>query len=62
MPGFQLPKSHYVPQQNLSPEAAKISLILRAALEQTPEIAPILTLAATLALVSPSSSSWATRH
>lgn len=44
---IQLPKSTYVPAEKLPPEAADISLILSQALEHTPDIAPILTLAAT---------------
>ena len=47
MLGFQLPKSTYVPKEKLPPEAADISMILSAALEHTPDIAPVLTLAAT---------------
>jgi integrase len=47
MVGFQLPKSTYVSTEKLPPEAADISLILHAALEHTPDIVPILTLAAT---------------
>ncbi|MCU1491294.1 MAG: integrase family protein [Acidimicrobiaceae bacterium] len=47
MLGFQLPRSTYVPRERLPPEAADISLILHSALEHTPDIAPILTLAAT---------------
>jgi integrase len=47
MIGFQLPKSTYVPREKLPPEAEEVSLILTAALEHTPDIAPILTLAAT---------------
>lgn len=45
--GFQIPKSTYVSQERLPPEAADISLILHAALEHTPDVAPILALAAT---------------
>jgi integrase len=45
--GLRLPKSTYVPSDKLPPEAADISVILNAALEQTPDIAPILALAAT---------------
>lgn len=44
---FQLPKSSYVASEKLPPEAADISLILGGALEHTPDIAFILTLAAT---------------
>lgn len=47
MLGFQMPKSTYVSQERLPPEVADISLILQAALEHTPDIAPILALAAT---------------
>lgn len=47
MIGFQLPKSTYVPREKLPPETTDISLILQAAWEHTPDIAPILTLAAT---------------
>lgn len=47
MLGFQMPKSTYVPSERLPPEAADISVILHAALEHTPDIAPILVLAAT---------------
>jgi integrase len=47
MLGFQMPKSTYVPQEKLPPEAADISIILSSAVEHTPDIAPILTLAAT---------------
>lgn len=47
MLGFQLPKSSYVPKEKLPPEAADISTILNAAQEHTPDIAPVLTLAAT---------------
>ncbi|MGC8628155.1 MAG: hypothetical protein ACP5VR_11530 [Acidimicrobiales bacterium] len=47
MIGVQLPKSTYVPHERLPPEAGEVSLILNAALEHTPDIAPILTLAAT---------------
>jgi integrase len=47
MVGFQLPKSSYVPTEKLPPEAADVSLILNAALEHTPDIAPVLALAAT---------------
>jgi len=47
MVGFQLPKSKYQRREKLPPEAADISLILHAAWEHTPDIAPILTLAAT---------------
>jgi integrase len=47
MVGFQLPKSTYVPSEKFPPEAADISLILNAALAHTPDIVPILTLAAT---------------
>ena len=45
--GLQLPKSTYVAREKLPPEAAEVSLILAAALEHTPDIAPVLTLAAT---------------
>lgn len=44
---LQLPKSTYVPAEKLPPEAADVSLILGEALVHTPDIAPILTLAAT---------------
>lgn len=44
---IQLPKSNYVASEKLPPEAEDISLILRGALVHTPDIAPILTLAAT---------------
>jgi integrase len=44
---FQMPKSRHVQREKLPPEADEISLILRTAWEQTPDIAPILTLAAT---------------
>lgn len=47
MAGFQLPKSKYLPRERLPPEAADISLILNAAWNHTPDVAPILTLAAT---------------
>jgi integrase len=47
MLGFQLPKSRHVPQEKLPPEAEDISLILSAAADRTPDIAPILALAAT---------------
>jgi integrase len=47
MVGFQVPKSTYVPQEKLPPEASDVSLILNLALEHTPDIAPVLTLAAT---------------
>lgn len=47
MLGFQLPKSSYVPKEKLPPEAPDISTILNAAHEYTPDIAPVLTLAAT---------------
>jgi integrase len=44
---LQVPKSTYRPREKLPPEAEDMSLILTAALEHTPDIAPILTLAAT---------------
>lgn len=47
MVGFQLPKSTYVSREKLPPEAADIAKILQAAFEHTPDIAPILVLAAT---------------
>lgn len=47
MLGFQMPKSTYVSREKLPPEAEDISLILNAALEFTPDIAPVLTFAAT---------------
>ncbi len=47
MLGFRMPKSTYVPREKLPPEAEDMSLILSAALEHTPDIAPVLTLAAT---------------
>ncbi len=47
MLGFQMPKSTYVAHEKLPPEAAEISIILTAAVEHTPDIAPILSLAAT---------------
>jgi len=47
MIGFQLPKSTYVRSEKLPPEVDDISVILNAAWEHTPDIAPILTLAAT---------------
>jgi integrase len=47
MLGFQIPKSTYMSDEKLPPETADISLILNAAMEHTPEIVPILTLAST---------------
>ena len=47
MVGFQLPKSTYVSREKLPPEAVDIAGILQAAFEHTPDIAPILVLAAT---------------
>jgi integrase len=47
MVGFQVPKSTYVPEEKLPPEASDVSVILNVAREHTPDIAPILTLAAT---------------
>jgi integrase len=47
MVGFQMPKSTYVRREKLPPEVSDISVVLKAALEEVPEIAPILTLAAT---------------
>ena len=47
MIGFQLPKSKYTRREKLPPETSDISLILHSAWEHTPDIAPILTLAAT---------------
>ena len=47
MADFQMPKSTYVPEERLPPEAEDIALILQAAFEYTPDIAPILVLAAT---------------
>jgi integrase len=44
---LQVPKSAYMPREKLPPEAQDMSLILTAAMEHTPDIAPILTLAAT---------------
>ena len=44
---FQMPKSTYVSKERLPPEADEIALILSAAFEHTPDIAPILVLAAT---------------
>jgi integrase len=44
---FQMPKSTYVAEERLPPEADDIALILRAAFEHTPDIAPILVLAST---------------
>jgi len=44
---FQMPKSSYVPRERLPPEADDIALILHTAFEHTPEVAPILVLAAT---------------
>jgi integrase len=44
---FQLPKSTFVRSEKLPPEVEDISVILNAAWQHTPDIAPILTLAAT---------------
>jgi integrase len=44
---FQMPKSTYVSEERLPPEADEIALILSTAFEHTPDIAPILVLAAT---------------
>lgn len=47
MSGFQMPKSTYVPREKLPPEIDDVLLILTAALEHSPDIAPILALATT---------------
>ncbi len=47
MLGFQLPKSKYIAQEKLPPEASEMSVILDAAVRHTPDIAALLTLAAT---------------
>ncbi|MGH9298580.1 MAG: hypothetical protein ACRDZT_01535 [Acidimicrobiales bacterium] len=44
---FQMPKSTYVAAERLPPEVDDIAVILSAAFEHTPDIAPILVLAAT---------------
>jgi integrase len=47
MVGFQMPKSRYHSLERPPPEAADISVILNAAIEHTPDLLVILTLAAT---------------
>ena len=43
---FELPKSSHVPKRRTPPEVEQVALILATAVEHTPDIAPLLTLAA----------------
>ena len=47
MLGFQMPKSSYVSHEGMAPEGDDISIILDAAVEHTPDIAPIVALSVT---------------
>jgi integrase len=47
MLGFQLPRSKYISQEKLPPEADEVSVILDAAVQHTPDIAALVALAAT---------------